>query len=62
MVSVRKRKMNRSGVAKVRRKNNNKDKFNPKSNPVISKYWDKDLTAKQNYKKLAWVDSENRRT
>ncbi|AWU76577.1 uncharacterized protein C5L36_0C05080 [Pichia kudriavzevii] len=52
MVSVRKRKMNRSGVAKVRRKNNNKDKFNPKSNPVISKYWDKDLTAKQNYKKL----------
>lgn len=52
MVSVRRRKMNRSGVSKNRRKNNNKDKFNPKSNPIIAKHWDPELTAKQNYKKL----------
>ena len=52
MVTVRRRKMNRSGVSKNRRKNNNKDKFNPRSNPVIEKYWDSNLTAKQNYKKL----------
>ncbi|KAG0681304.1 Nucleolar protein 16 [Pichia californica] len=52
MVSVRRRKMNRSGVSKNRRKNNNKGKFNPKSNPIIAKHWDSELTAKQNYKKL----------
>lgn len=44
--------MNRSGVSKNTRKNNNKDKFNPKSNPIIAKHWDPELTAKQNYKKL----------
>lgn len=54
MVSVRRRKMRRSGVAKNTRKNsnNNKTKFNPKSNPVIAKHWDPKLTAKQNYKRL----------
>lgn len=45
--------MNRSGVAKVRTsKNKNRGKYNPKSNPIIAKHWDKDLTPAQNYKKL----------
>lgn len=54
MVSVRKRKMNRSGVAKVRTRSrkNNKEQYNPRSNPVIAKHWDKELTPSQNYKKL----------
>lgn len=45
--------MKRSGVAKVRTsKNKNRGKYNPKSNPVIAKHWDNDLTPAQNYKKL----------
>lgn len=54
MVSVRRRKMSRSGVAKNTRRNNNnsKTKYNPRSNPVIAKHWDPALTAKQNYKRL----------
>ncbi|GMM30415.1 Nop16 protein [Martiniozyma asiatica (nom. inval.)] len=63
MVSVRKRKMARSGVQKqTRRTNKSKKDFNPKSNPIIAKHWDSNLTVKQNYKKLGLTMSLGRAT
>lgn len=50
MVSVRKRKMARSSVKK--QTTQKKKNFNPRSNPIIQKYWDDSKTPKQNYQNL----------